>query len=301
MLCVIALVVFGVMGIFSLKYRTLAKEALNCTFRRVTLRNCDTGLDKKVKSMFVGKIGKKHPRLGRILYKYFEVFTWILILITIWSIYEIGKGAYNYIEYGSCIKPGDSGVCVLNLQESLYQQSSVRAEYPLQRINPGLDGPSKGNENSDVIVIIYGCFTCPYTHISMPKINELVEEFKSQALFIFKDFPILNHRNALETVKSARCAYNQNKYFEARELLYETSRYHNDPIGLATALDLNISEFEVCFNSNETEAEALLVFEEGINAHVKATPTVFVNNESISGSGDSDILKLRQLIESNLK
>jgi protein-disulfide isomerase len=301
MLCIVAFIVFGFMGIFSLKYRLLAKEALACTFRRITLRKCDTGLDKKVKAMFVGKIGRKHPTVGRFLYKYFEVFTWILIILTVWSVYEIGVGTYNYTVYGSCIKPGDSGVCILNLQESLNQYSSIKADYPDEMIYPSNLGPSLGNFDSDVVVIMFGCYTCPYTNIAVPKVNELVEEYKDEVLFVFKDFPILNHKNALETATYAYCASLQDKYFEARTILYSSQYYYNKPQELAVELNLNYEAFEECINSTESEEEVFKVFEEGINAHVRATPTFFVNGEVITGSKDSDINKLKDIINKNLR
>ncbi|MFT4260927.1 MAG: DsbA family protein [Candidatus Woesearchaeota archaeon] len=301
MLCVVAFIVFGIMGIFSLKYRTLAKEALNCTFRRVTLRKCDTGLDKKVKNMFVAKLGRKHPRLGRFLYKYFEVFTWILILLTAWSMYEIGVGTYNYAVYGSCIKPGDSGVCILNIQESLNQYSTIRADYPDEMIYPSPKGPSIGNSESDIIVIMFGCFTCPYTTLAIPKIDELIEEYKDEVLFVFKDFPILNHRYAFETATYAKCALEQNKYFEARTLIYTNPYYHSRPGELAIELNLDLDLFNECINSEETENYVFDVFEEGINAHIRATPTFFINEEIITGSRDSDIDRIRRVIEEELR
>ncbi len=61
MICLIALFIFAVLGIFSAKYRELSKEAFNCVFRRITLRKCETGFDKKMKAGFVSRlIGKSH-------------------------------------------------------------------------------------------------------------------------------------------------------------------------------------------------------------------------------------------------
>ena len=56
MICFVALAVFAVMGLFSAKYRPYAKEAFDCVFRRLTLRKCESGLDKRIKSKLTGKI-----------------------------------------------------------------------------------------------------------------------------------------------------------------------------------------------------------------------------------------------------
>ena len=60
-LCVIALIVFGILGIFSASHREYAKEAFNCVFRKATFRPCNTDFNKKLKvkaSLFASKINK---------------------------------------------------------------------------------------------------------------------------------------------------------------------------------------------------------------------------------------------------
>ena len=68
MICFIAMIVFGILGIFSAKYRIIAKEAADCVFKRLTLRKCDSGLDKRLKNQISGKLAKKKPKLARFLY-----------------------------------------------------------------------------------------------------------------------------------------------------------------------------------------------------------------------------------------
>lgn len=107
-ICIIALVVFGVLGIFSAKYRILAKEAFKCVFRMVTLRPCETGFDRKIKMKVVTKAYKISPRLSGFLYRRFEIFSWIFFIILIISLYYLGVGVYNYFIYGTCDSIQDS-------------------------------------------------------------------------------------------------------------------------------------------------------------------------------------------------
>lgn len=48
MLCLLALIVFAGLAVVSTRYRPLAREALACVFRRVTLRKCTTGFARLV-------------------------------------------------------------------------------------------------------------------------------------------------------------------------------------------------------------------------------------------------------------
>ena len=114
MICIIALIVFGILSIFSASYRPLAKEAFDCVFRRVTLRKCNTGFDVKVKSKIVGKLMNKSPGLARGVHKYFEFISWFFVILFFVSLVFSAEGVYNIIVYDNCYGPIDeSGFCIL--------------------------------------------------------------------------------------------------------------------------------------------------------------------------------------------
>src|SRR3989344_5162086 len=84
MICIIALVVFSIVGIFSATHRALAKEALDCVLRRVTFRPCNTGFDEKMKGMIVGRLLNRSVFAARFVKKYFEFISWgFIVLLTI--------------------------------------------------------------------------------------------------------------------------------------------------------------------------------------------------------------------------
>jgi len=111
-ICIIALVVFAVLGIFSAKYRILAREAFDCVFRRVTLRPCNTGFDAKMKGKITGRLMQRSTRLASFAYKYFEVFSWIFTILMIVSLVLTAQAFYNLAVYGTC--DPQSGSCVLS-------------------------------------------------------------------------------------------------------------------------------------------------------------------------------------------
>ena len=65
--CIVALIVFGIMGIFSATHRQLAKEALDCVIKTAVLKPCDTGFDDKMKAKITGKVAKKSPKTGKLI------------------------------------------------------------------------------------------------------------------------------------------------------------------------------------------------------------------------------------------
>jgi hypothetical protein len=114
MICIIALPVLLIMGIFSMRYRILAKEAFECIFHMVTFRPCRSKLDQRIKSGLTGKVMKYHPGFAGFLFRNFEVLSWIFVVIFAASIVFSAWGVYNYAVYGNCNGPVPNAFCVFN-------------------------------------------------------------------------------------------------------------------------------------------------------------------------------------------
>ena len=118
MICFIALFVFGVLAIFSAKYRVYFKEASDCVFRRMTLRKCTTSFDKKMKVKISSRISKRNKKFGGFVFKHFEALSWIMtiamILSLIWTAYAGFLGLYNFYWFGNCNGPNSPELCIYN-------------------------------------------------------------------------------------------------------------------------------------------------------------------------------------------
>lgn len=116
MFCLAALIVFSILGIFSATHRQLAKEAFNCVFRRLTLRPCDTGFDDKIKGKIISKLLNKSPKLAKSIHNYWEIISWILVILFFSSLLLSARSVYNLIRYKTC-DPVNPQSCVFSTQE----------------------------------------------------------------------------------------------------------------------------------------------------------------------------------------
>jgi len=112
-LCLLALPIFAILGIFSLKYRKLTKDSLECLFKTITLKKCSSGLDDKIRSDVTGTFLKYSPKTARFFYKHYKIISWIILIIFIWSVYASSVGIYNYAKHGNCNGPQSSAFCVI--------------------------------------------------------------------------------------------------------------------------------------------------------------------------------------------
>lgn len=110
-ICVIALVVFSVLGIFSARYRALSAEAFDCVFRKVTFRPCATNLNQRIRAKVVAKVFTRSPKMAGLIRRHFEALSWVFVILTIGSAFLSAQAGYNIWKYGTCT-PSDPGACV---------------------------------------------------------------------------------------------------------------------------------------------------------------------------------------------
>ena len=108
--CIVGFVVFGVLAVFSAKYRTYFRETVHCIKRQVTLRPCDTQFDEKMKSKISAKLIRISPGMAGFVYRKFWLVSWMFLILTIISIALIAQTSYNLAVYGTC--DPQTGNCV---------------------------------------------------------------------------------------------------------------------------------------------------------------------------------------------
>lgn len=302
MICVIALIVFGILGIFSAKYRVIAKEALNCVFKKVTLRKCDTGLDQRLKGEITGKLLRFNPKIGRFIYRYFEWFSWIFLILTIATLFFVGQGVYFYAMYGNCNGPNSDQFCIfdpLGTNKPTVTGSSEICAVPESHQNKALTPPSisqilelypgltKGNPDAKVIIIEFGCYSCQFTKLVEPTVQRIIEHYNDKIFFVYIDFPLSSiHENALLASEATLCAHDEDKYWEYREYLFanQPKQYYDDLLEYAKELNLDEQKFKDCLDKKKYKDLINISYNLGLNAGITVTPTFFINNQTIIGA-----------------
>lgn len=113
MFCIAAFIVLAIISIFSARYRKLAVKAWSCTLRRVTFRPCDTSFKEETKNKLLGHVAKRTPRLVKTADIGIEVASFVLVILTIWSILVVLEAGLNLFVWGTC-SPSNASSCSLS-------------------------------------------------------------------------------------------------------------------------------------------------------------------------------------------
>ena len=293
MFCILAFIVLGVLGIFSATSRALAKEALDCVLRRVTLRPCTTGFDERLKAKILGSVITRSETAARVLNRNFELLSWAFFLLMVGSSAFAVRGMYLFYVTGSCNGINQSAFCVF---DPTGQNTEVSVASTMCKINPpgiadvtlkgvdlsGFPVLNAGGENK---IVMIGCYACEYSRKVYPRIKALVNGSKAQ--FTFIDYPV-KVRTDLMT-RLGRCVYQQDqaKYWQLNDILFAADSANLDDGAFAqkaiAELGLESAPINRCLEDPATEEAVNTQLSEVASTNFYGTPTIFVNDQAFVG------------------
>ena len=174
-----------------------------------------------------------------------------------------------------------------------------------------VQGISMGRADAPVVIYEFADFQCPgcahfATNVSRPIRAQYVDS--GQVRFEYYDMPLYQiHPHAFLAARAARCAGDQNLFWEMHDMLYarqqEWAIDRTPPIaryaGYAESIGADRGDFEACLQS---DAHAETVTANGMLGQqlgVGSTPTVYINGRNV-GEAWSDFEAMSELIEEAL-
>lgn len=153
-----------------------------------------------------------------------------------------------------------------------------------------------GPDEAEVVFVEYADFECSACALYAPKLADLRDKYRDDVLFVFRFFPLVNHRYGVISSQAAYAAWLQNAFWEMNDLLYENQKEwveSDDPLPFfetyAGRLGLNMEEFREDMASKDTADLITSQKEEGSAAGVNHTPFFIVNGEPIPTDDYDDL------------
>ena len=163
---------------------------------------------------------------------------------------------------------------------------------PVKRIAVSVHGaPFKGGASAPVTIVEFSDFHCPFCQRVVSTLAQLESRYGEKIKLVFRDFPIESlHPGATKAHEAARCANEQGKFWPYHDKLFASSPSSSPDVfkGLAKEVGLDLSNFEICLNSEKYQAAIQEDMAEGARIGVDGTPAFFINGRQISGAQPLD-------------
>lgn len=144
----------------------------------------------------------------------------------------------------------------------------------------------RGPEDAPVSIIEFSDFQCPYCRQVQPALAELQAKYGDKIRWSFKDLPLnAIHPDAQKAAEAARCAAEQDKFWEFRSAMFASSVISNE-LFQSTAADIGIDSlsFTSCLNSDRHREAVLADSAEAESLGITGTPAFVINGVLLTGA-----------------
>jgi len=131
-------------------------------------------------------------------------------------------------------------------------------------------------------------------------LEQVLEKNPDKVKLVFKNFPLRNHKFAMEAAIAALAAEKQGKFWEFHDLLFKDyNRLNEQKVKeIAHQLKLDMEKFKTDRKDPGIRALINRDLAEGNRAGVRGTPTIFINGRLLR---DRSPAGFQELIEKALK
>ena len=150
------------------------------------------------------------------------------------------------------------------------------------------DAPVRGPSTAPVTIVEFGDFHCPFCKNVQPVVLQILAKYGGKVRLAYKDFPLDSvHPQARAAAEAARCAGDQNKFWEFHDKLYAgaadgstaTMKRYAEEIGVG-----DVAAFEACVVARKHQTPVQQDAQEGAKLGVTGTPGFFINGRLLSGA-----------------
>ena len=141
--------------------------------------------------------------------------------------------------------------------------------------------PAMGSNDAPLTIVEFSDFECSYCRRFHEQVlPSLQRDYIDTGLvrFIHKDLPLPFHHQAKPAAAAARCAAEQNRYWDLYGALFDqqTCLECKGVVGIAEDINLNASDLQACMQHDRTQALINANLSEAALHNIRATPTFII-------------------------
>ena len=223
-----------------------------------------------------------------------------------------------YILLGAVALVGVVALATIALRSGSGAATPATPAAPADR--PALDAPVgqtpegfwyKGKPAAPVTIVEYADFQCPGCGYFANKLEpRLIADYitSGQARFVFQDYPLSGHANAIPAAEASRCAGDQGAFWPMHDLLFAAQNQWarlSQPLQqfgvYAEQLKLDRAAFEQCVADGKHRDAIVKAQQAGDRLRLSGTPSFAVNGALVDTQGvqtvDEIANRLKQAID----
>ena len=156
----------------------------------------------------------------------------------------------------------------------------------------------EGPADAPLTLVEYSDFQCPACAAYAPVVKQMRAEFASSTRFVYRNFPLQQHKNAKIAAYVAGAAGMQGKFFAMHDALFEHQLEWSDSstpetlfLQYAQTIGLDLNRLKTDLASKAVQDKVDRDVASGQTYNVNATPTFFLNGKKLQNPASPDAFR----------
>lgn len=161
--------------------------------------------------------------------------------------------------------------------------SNPPKEVPLETL-VSQDAWATGSATPKVTLVEFADFECPACGAAFPFVKQVIEGNQDSLRYVFRHFPLDQHKNARLAAQAAEAAGAQGQFWQIHDLLFknQASLSQETINGLGIELSLDMEKFTQELTKGTYMAKVDKDIADGKTLGVDSTPTFFLNGKKLA-------------------
>lgn len=149
--------------------------------------------------------------------------------------------------------------------------------------------------SASLTIVEFSDFQCPACRAAQPTVKQALAKYQDKINFVYRHFPLAQHKNAELAAQAAEAAGEQGKFWELHDKLFAAQDEWSELAGgkaaekfaqYASELGLNTNQFKSALDTKKYAQKVKDDLNDGLKLGVSSTPTFYFNNQKYSGGFD---------------
>jgi protein-disulfide isomerase len=163
--------------------------------------------------------------------------------------------------------------------------TKVMLEIPRIDISDAGRASRGGGKDAPIQIIAFSDYECPYCRDAEDTLKQVLEKYGDKIRYVLRDYPLPFHAFARDAARAARCAGEQDKFWDYSDGLWGAEGLDKEQLAdLADALKLDRDKFDACLDSDKYDTSVDEDLAAGTELGVSGTPAFFVNGRMLTGA-----------------
>lgn len=162
------------------------------------------------------------------------------------------------------------------------------------------------SDSAKLTLVEFGDYECPACEQYHPLVKKILTDYAGKITFVFRNYPLSQHKNAQISAQAAEATGLQNKYWQMHDKIFESSTEWNGSsnakdifIGYAEKLGLDVNKFKTDIDSSAIKDKIKADVTDGNLIRLSATPTYYLNGIKLE-SLPANYADLKSLFDTEL-